>query len=550
MSLVRRPLAILCLALCTGMVCTGESAGSLAKRARKAEKAGDVVKAYLLYAEAAAADPKNHSYWVRSQALRTRAMRESKTMPASITEQPPPGKKQEDAKRPEFLVGTNITREEVEESRRPLPPEELKGVPGKKNFDLKANARTLFTKVTQSFGLDLVFDADYPEAGPTIRFQLNDVDLRTALYALESATSSFAVPLSGKLLMIYKDTQQKRTEAEPNMAVTLSIPNPVTVQEAQELARAVQQVLEIKRFAVDGGQRLVLIRDRVGKVRTAQALYEQLLTLRSQVMVEVELVELSESHELHYGFSLPTATAIAFLGRKGTPTRGLRMFPNFVPGYTKFLVAGGGFSTIALAISNATAFASVANGRAVSLFKTEIRSLDSQEATIHIGDKYPIVTQQFMGTGGISPYATPSTFNFEDLGLVLKLTPRIHGSREVSLQVDAEFKVLGSSSYNGIPVIQNRKFASTVRLKEGEDAVLAGLMSVTEARNISGIAGLASVPVLSQLLTERTVSTQSGQVLVVIKPHIIDSAPSETITKAIYTGSEGRWNTLPSSQTR
>ncbi len=533
------------------MVCLGgESASSLAKRARKAEKAGDAVKAYLLYAEAAAADPRNHSYWVRSQALRTRAMRESKVMPASITELPPPGEKQEDGKRPEFLVGTNITREEVEESRRPLPPEELKGVPGRKNFDLKANARTLFTKVTQSFGLDLVFDADYPEAGPTIRFQLNDVDLRTALYALESATSSFAVPLSGKLLMIYKDTQQKRTEAEPNMAVTLSIPNPVTVQEAQELARAVQQVLEIKRFAVDGGQRLVLIRDRVGKVRTAQALYEQLLTLRSQVMVEVELVELSESHELHYGFSLPTATAIAFLGRKGTPTRGLRMFPNFVPGYTKFLVAGGGFSTIALAISNATAFASVANGRAVSLFKTEIRSLDSQEATIHIGDKYPIVTQQFMGTGGISPYATPSTFNFEDLGLVLKLTPRIHGSREVSLQVDAEFKVLGSSSYNGIPVIQNRKFASTVRLKEGEDAVLAGLMSVTEARNISGIAGLASVPVLSQLLTERTVSAQSGQVLVVIKPHIIDSAPSETITKAIYTGSEGRWNTLPSSQTR
>jgi Flp pilus assembly secretin CpaC len=549
--MVRRLFAILCLALCTAAVCPGgESASSLAKRARKAEKAGDVVKAYLLYAEAAAADPKNHSYWVRSQALQTRAMRASNTMPSSLTELPPPEEKKEERKRPEFIVGTNITREEVEESRRPLPPQELKGVPGKKSFDLKANARALFTRVTQSFGLDLVFDADYAAAGPTIRFQLNDVDLHTALYALEAATSSFAVPLSEKLLMIYKDTQQKRTEAEPNMAVTLSIPNPVTVQEAQELARAVQQVLEIKRFAIDGAQRLVLIKDRVGKVRTAQALYEQLLTLRSQAMVEVELVELSESHELHYGFSLPTSTAIAFLGRRGPNTHGLRMFPDFAPGFTKFLVAGGGISTIALAISDVSAFASVANGRSVALFKTEIRSLDSQEATVHIGDKYPIVTQQFTGSGGISPYATPSTFNFEDLGLVLKLTPRIHSSQEVSLQVDAEFKVLGSSSYNGIPVIQNRKFASVVRLKEGEEAVLAGLMSVSEARNISGIAGLASVPILSQILTERTVSKQAGQVLVVIRPHIIDGAPSETITKAIYTGTEGRWTTLPFSQTR
>jgi len=528
------------------MLCpAADSPRTLANNAAQAEKKGDVVKAYLLYSQAAAADPKNRSYWVRSQALRTRALTKSNSLPAAMVQAVPPAADPEPDK---SVIGDSIQPAEEEESRRPLPPVELGPTPGVKSFHLRADAKSLFQQVTQAFGLDTVFDVDYV-AGQPVRFDLDEVDARTAIHALEAATSSFVVPLSPKLLMIYKDTQQKRTEAEPTMAVTLSLPHPVSLQEAQELARAVQQCIEIQRFAVDSGRRLVLIKDRISKVRAAQELYLNLLTHRSQVLIEVELLDVADTFERNYGMTLPTSSAMAFLGRSTIPSaarRGLRIIPEIMPGFTKFLLAGGGLTTIAFAITDASAFASYTRSSALSLYRSQLRAVDSQAATLHVGDKYPIITQQYLGdTSGVNALAIPPTFNFEDLGLSIKITPRVHSQHEVSMQVEAEYKVLGSGSYNGIPVISNRKFASTVRLRNGEYAVLAGILSSSEARTVSGLPFLAQAPILHHVLASNTASRNSGEALVVIKPQIIDSASTENPARTIYTGTESRWITLP-----
>ncbi|MBI3682712.1 MAG: hypothetical protein HY235_20245 [Acidobacteria bacterium] len=532
------------LGLSAGGVCgLAEAAGSLAKQARKAEQSGDSLKAYLLYSQAAAADPKHSEHWVRAQALRTRALRQSKSLPASLTVAQD---SVSDAGPSGFSL--SITREEMDEARRPLPPVLVRPQPGNRDFDLRGDARSLFQQVLKAFGVDLVFDADY-QPGPSFRFRLDDVDFRTALRALESATSSFVAPLGEKLLMVYKDTQQKRAEAEPTVAVTIGLPGPVTIQEAQELARSVQQLMEIQRFAIDSGQRLVLIKDRVSKVRAAQNVFLQLLTERSQVMVEVELLDFHNSRDLKYGGILPTATALTFLGRGSVVPRPggfFRIIPEFVPGFTKYVVFGGGLSTIALAIMDSQLFASISSSQSQALFRAQVRSLDAQTATFHVGDKYPIVTQQYLNTpGSVSPLATPTSFQFEDLGLSLKITPRIHDDREISLQVEAEFKLLGNGSYNGVPVIANRKFASSVRLRNGEYAVLAGLLSSAEARGISGLPWLGQTPLLSSLTANNTRSKESGETLVVIKPHILDSPATEMATPVIYTGTEARWVTIP-----
>jgi hypothetical protein len=96
--------------------------------------------------------------------------------------------------------------------------------------------------------LGVVFDGDYPESGSPLAFRMDQADYREALHALEAATSSFVIPLGPKLFLVSKDTQQKRNDVEPTVTVVVSLPQTVTVQEAQELARAVQQVMEIKRF--------------------------------------------------------------------------------------------------------------------------------------------------------------------------------------------------------------------------------------------------------------------------------------------------------------
>lgn len=550
MSFVRGRASVVCLCLLLvyppALLPDEDSPQVLARRARKAQSAGDFMGAYLLYAQAAAAEPNNKQYWALSQALRTRALQSKAGLPllSAQTGIPPA------SATPDAVEEEKIAFDDLVEARRPLPPKELTVPEGRRDFDLRGDAKSLFTSVLKAYGLEVVFDADY-QGGQQVRFQLKDVDFRTTMAALQAATSSFVVPLSDRVAMIYKDTQQKRNEGEPTVAVALSLPNPVSVQEAQELARAVQQVVEIQKFAIDGAQRLVLIKDRVSKVRIAQALYQQMLTFRSQVMIDVELLDMQESNELNYGAILPTTSAMTALGRSvvngvagggGRPF--FRILPNFVPGFTKFLMFGGGLTTVAFAISDASLFANSTKSRSMSLFRTELRSVDGQPASIHIGDKYPIVTQQFQGSSGISALATPSTFQFEDLGLTLKITPRVHNSEDISMQVEAEFKVLGNGRYNGIPVISNRKFSGVVRMKNGESGVMAGLISATEARSVSGLPLLSQLPLLSSALAQNTRSKQQGEALVVITPRIIDATSTEHPTRSLYTGTEGRWMTL------
>jgi general secretion pathway protein D len=175
-----------------------------------------------------------------------------------------------------------------------------------------------------------------------------------------------------------------------------------------------------------------------------------------------------------------------------------------------------------------------------SLLRTELRSVDGQPATFNVGEKYPIVTTEFVTSTETQAYAPPPLFQFEDLGLTLKVTPRVHGNEEVSLELETEYKTLGGSGYNGIPIISTRKAANRVRLKFGEWAVVAGLISSAEARTLVGIAGLSQVPLLNALTSKQTRTSDEGETLLVIRPRLLSESPSTIATHGIWPGTESR----------
>ena len=140
-----------------------------------------------------------------------------------------------------------------------------------------------------------------------------------------------------------------------------------------------------------------------------------------------------------------------------------------------------------LGIVNSTFFATLSDLESDTLLSSQIVALDGQAATLHVGDRYPIITSSFAGTAGTAQAtAFAPTTQFVDLGLVLKITPTVHEDMEVTLDVDAEFKALGSGSFDGIPVIDSRQYQGKVRLKDGEWAVVAGMLSTTDAETPTG----------------------------------------------------------------
>ena len=115
-------------------------------------------------------------------------------------------------------------------------------------------------------------------------------------------------------------------------------------------------------------------------------------------------------------------------------------------------------------------------------------TLDGQPATLHVGERYPLVTATYsggssnqIGNGLASGLIAPPTINFEDLGLVLKVTPSVHDQGEVTLDIEHGIQSAGlAGTPTAIPSISTRKYTGKVRMRMDESAIVAGLLGSTD----------------------------------------------------------------------
>lgn len=378
-------------------------AEKLSKEAEKAERQGKVIEAYLLYARAAAADPQNPLYWTKAGSLRA---------PAEVlSQQKLPALGQKALLPPPENFGS-LTREQLDDIDRMVEPPRLKPVAGTRDFHLRGEAKTLFEELAAAYGYTVIFDKDYAPQG-TFRFDISGVDYRGALHALETSTNSFIVPLSNKVMLVALDNTQKRQDLEANEALGVPIPSRTSPQEAQEMMTMVQQTLEIRRVAMDPVKRLIYMRDRASKIELARALLTELSGGKPQVSVEVELLSTGRNSSLNFGISLPTQFPLVNFGSV------LHSTPSIPAGFMRFLTFGGGASFLGIGLTDAALFATASRADASSLLRTEMTASDGQPATLHIGDKYPIQTGAYLGSGGLSAggttYAVISTASYPDI---------------------------------------------------------------------------------------------------------------------------------------
>jgi general secretion pathway protein D len=490
---------------------------------QEAERSGDHLRAYLLYAQAALADGTNHQYAKRMAAMAQSGALQPRTSAEADTG-PDPANETLAAN----LLADGLITDESLLSPAASPPLRLALSATKQSFTIKGPARDLFEKVGAACGIRLLFEPDYREPAP-FTFAITDVECQEALRALEAATDSFMVPVGETTALVARDTAQNRILLTPVVAIAVPIPERIALQEAQELATAVQQTLEIRRISLDATRRVVYFRDSAAKVFAAREMFAALSRLRAQVVVDVEFLSVSKTSSLGYGLTLPTSASITYLGSlPGTPTVHWSGFPPL--------------SLFGVGIGNTAVLATLGRTSAMSLLETQVVALDGQAVTFKMGDRYPVVTSIFSGASGPAQASgTIPPISYIDLGLGLKLTAAVHERNEVSLDIDADFKSLGAGSVNGIPVIADQQYQGKVRLEAGEWAIVAGLLQVTHTNNPTGIAGLSSIPVLGNLFRSQTREDDRNEILLVLKPRIVALPPWESAPlKPIWMGTESR----------
>jgi type II secretory pathway component GspD/PulD (secretin) len=190
---------------------------------------------------------------------------------------------------------------------------------------------------------------------------------------------------------------------------------------------------------------------------------------------------------------------------------------------------GGGKTLTGVSFDQLSAQLSLNQSWIQTLDHATLRAVQGTDATFRMGSRYPILNATFapvFNTAAISSViqnnsfqaAFPS-FTYEDLGLTIKTKPAIRSS-EVGLQMEINLRALSGQSINGVPVIGNREYKGTITLTDGESAVVAGEVSHSETRALSGIPGLGQVPGLNKITTTNSKQTDDSELLVVITPHI------------------------------
>jgi len=177
-------------------------------------------------------------------------------------------------------------------------------------------------------------------------------------------------------------------------------------------------------------------------------------------------------------------------------------------------------------IPAATATALLSDSNTKLIQNPQIRALDGQKATLKIGDRVPVATGSFQpGIGGVGVNPLVNTqFQYLDVGVNIDITPRVHAGREVTLKMSLDISAVTSRvNIGGIdqPVIGQRKIEHEIRLKDGEVNLLGGILEDQQTKSLSGIPGLASIPLLKYLFSQTNTEHRENEIVFVLIPHII-----------------------------
>lgn len=513
-------------------------AARLAHEGEKARASGRYVKAYLLFSEAAARDSGNPAYAANRDALApsakllTKADVESANIAGDIKNAEQEGTANPNASQAEPPVEL-VTRSAWERADSLSSIPKLAPSAARLSFNTRGDERTLFQQVTAAYGIRVTFDPAL-ELKANLKFEIDDADFRTAMEALTAVTDTFLFSIADKSVFVARDTEAKRQDFEPEVLLTFPLPNALDQKDLIEAANAVRSVLGSRAVGWDSVSRTVMIRDRVTRARTAYSLLEALLLPKAQVSFEVQVLALDTERNYHYGLALPTAFQFSAFTQIGS-------FKTLVPAFStaaSFVTFGGASAIFGVGLGDSTFFATYTKSSSHLIYDATVVVSDGQTANFHVGDQYPIPQAQYNGpTQGLGSLAAAvGQISYVDLGLILKLTPRINGDGEVAINVEAAYKALGTQTFNNIPAVLEREFKGSVMVREDQLAVLAGLDSTNFSISRNGLIGLSQIPGLNQVLSENTGDDQTSKTLLLVKPTVTRLPMSNAISPQYLLG--------------
>jgi general secretion pathway protein D len=384
-----------------------------------------------------------------------------------------------------------------------------------------ASLRMVFEALSRTTGLNVILDRDVRSDLKTTIFvkdaSVEDtVDLILLQNQLERRT------LNASTMFVYPATAAKQKEYQDLQVRTFQIAN----ADAKYLHGMLKSVLKLKELSVDERTNTIVVRDTAEAVNVAAKVIAASDLPEPEVMLEVEVLEISRDRASNIGLQLPQSFGVA------TPTSAatLGALKNLS---RNDLTATGLSATLNLQLQDSDTNL---------LASPRIRARHKEKAKILIGDRVPTIVNSVtpIQTGGS---VVTGAVQYQEVGLKLEFEPMIYNSQDVGIKLTLEVSNIaniftdpqGGRSYQ----IGTRSAQTSLRLRDGETQVLGGLISDQDRNTANKVPGLGHIPAVGQIFGNNNSSRTKTEIVLSITPRII-RAPAiiEASLRDIFSGTE------------
>ncbi len=409
--------------------------------------------------------------------------------------------------------------------------------------------KVLYDTIGKIAGINVLFDPEYQTPPKNVNVDFDNATLEQALDYLSVLTKSYWKPLSTNTIFVTNDNPNKRREYADMVAKTFYLSNINTPQELQEIVNAVRSVAELQRVVAYNSQNAIIVRGETDQVALAEKMIHDLDKPRSEVVVDVLVLEASSVFSRQItaalastGLNVPVAftprASIAETTTSNTSATNTNNSTNYSNTSSSSTTASGvsaiplsslahlSTSDFSVVLPSALLQAALSDTKTRVMQAPEIRSIDNVKAELKIGEREPTATGSYSaGVATVAVSALVNTqFTYIDVGVNISMTPRVHDNGDVSMHIDLDISnVTGQVNLGGInqPIIGQRKISHDIRLREGEVSLLGGLINQQDSKQITGIPGLSSIPLLRRLFSGETNDHQRDELMIALIPHIV-----------------------------
>ncbi len=434
------------------------------------------------------------------------------------------------------------------------------------SFHFRGDNKELLTSIARAYGISAQVDDSVQSR--RVFFNIDNVNFFQSMSAARQVTKTFWTPIAEKQILVLPDNPENHRQYERMAMRKFYIPGMSTAAGTgtdapgtmSGIVNLLRNLFEVRYVVPEPATSTLVVKAPQPVLDAVTQFLEKLDTSRPEVMLDIHVYQISHTFARNIGVHIPytfnlfniPAGALAALGGQNIQdlinqliaSGGINQANNTAISallaqlqnqqnsiFSQPLATfGGGKTLTGISLDQLSAQLSLNEGWVKTLDQATLRATHGSDTTFRMGSRFPILNASFapvFNSSAISQVlqnnsfqaAFPS-FNYEDLGLTIKAKPAITSDRSVNLQLEINLRALAGQSINGVPVIGNREYKGSINLSDGEPAVVAGEVSHSETRDLSGLPVISQIPGLKNVTGVNQKQIDDDELLVVITPRI------------------------------